>query len=107
MLHALHKLHRPPHLTLALQEEHDAPALFSLIQQEKARLRHTLAWPDSVQHTEDTLTTIRKNRADFFAGRTAVYLIRWQGEMAGVASFNSLKDFHRDTGAVNHGGLST
>lgn len=91
MLHALHKLHRPPHLTLALQEEHDAPALFSLIQQEKARLRHTLAWPDSVQHTEDTLTTIRKNRADFFAGRTAVYLIRWQGEMAGVASFNSLK----------------
>lgn len=66
MLHTLHRLHRPPHLTLVLQEEHDAPALFSLIQQEKARLRHTLAWPDRVQHVEDTLTTIRKNRADFF-----------------------------------------
>ncbi|WP_244664998.1 hypothetical protein [Candidatus Symbiopectobacterium sp. 'North America'] len=91
MLHTLHRLHRPPHLTLSLQEEHDAPALFSLIQQEKARLRHTLAWPDSVRHIEDTLTTIRENRADFFAGRSAVYLIHWQGEMAGVASFNNLK----------------
>lgn len=67
------------------------PALFSLIQQEKAHLRHTLAWPDSVRHIEDTLTTIKENRADFFAERSAVYLIRWQGEIAGVASFNSLK----------------
>lgn len=91
MLQTLHRLHRPPHLTLALQEEHDASALFSLIQQEKARLRHSVAWPDKVQHIEDTLATIRENRADFFAGRAAVSLIRWQGEIAGVASFNSLK----------------
>lgn len=75
MLHTLHRLHRPPNLTLALQKEHEAPALFSLIQQEKTRLRHTLAWSDSVRHIEDTLTTIRENRADFFAGRSAVYLI--------------------------------
>ncbi|MCW2475916.1 MULTISPECIES: GNAT family N-acetyltransferase [unclassified Symbiopectobacterium] len=98
MLQTLHRLHRPPHLTLALQEEQDAPALFSLIQLEKARLRHTLAWPDSVRHIEDTLTTIKENREDFFAGRAAVYLIRWQGEIAGVASFNSLKDSQGEIG---------
>lgn len=43
MLQTLHRLHRPPHPILALQEEHDASALFSLIQQEKARLHHSLA----------------------------------------------------------------
>lgn len=98
MLRTLQILHRPPHLTLTVQEEQDAPVLFSLIQQEKARLRQTLAWPDNVQQIEDTLTTIRQNREDFFAGHAAVYLIRWQDEIAGVASFNSLKDSQGEIG---------
>ncbi len=66
MLHTLHRLHCPPHLTLALQEEDDAPALFSLIQQEKARLRHTLGWPDSVRHIEDTLDNHQRESRGFF-----------------------------------------
>lgn len=98
MLRTLQTLHRPPHLTLALQEEQDASALFTLIEQEKPRLRQTLAWPDSVQQVEDTLATIRKNREDFFAGRSAVYLVRWQGEIAGVVSFNSLKGSRGEIG---------
>ncbi|MFT8210758.1 MAG: GNAT family N-acetyltransferase [Symbiopectobacterium sp.] len=72
--------------------------MFSLIQQEKARLRQTLAWPDKVRQIEDTLATIRKNREDFFAGRAAVYLIRWKDEIAGVASFNSLKESQGEIG---------
>lgn len=90
MMETLETLHCPPYLTLSLQQEDDAPALFALVQEEKARLRQTLAWPDSVRQVSDTLQTIQNNRADFFAGRSAVYLIRWQGEIAGVASFNTL-----------------
>ncbi|MGK2889069.1 MAG: hypothetical protein ACSLEN_07900 [Candidatus Malihini olakiniferum] len=45
MLRTLQILHRPPHLTLIVQEEQDASILFSLIQQEKAHLRKTLSWP--------------------------------------------------------------
>lgn len=86
----LKTLHHAPHLTLTLQEEEDAPALFALVQEEKARLRRTLPWPDSVRQVSDTLHTIQNNRADFFAGRAAVYLMRWHGEIAGVVSFNSL-----------------
>ncbi|MEC5318199.1 GNAT family N-acetyltransferase [Brenneria populi subsp. brevivirga] len=88
----LSELHHPPHLRLTLQEESDADALFSLVQQEKSRLRLTLPWPDSVTCVADTLNTIRANRSEFAAGAAAVYIIRWDGDIAGIVSFNTIRD---------------
>ncbi|SQI36000.1 Ribosomal-protein-serine acetyltransferase [Leminorella richardii] len=83
---------KPPHLHLSIQEERDAPAIFALIEAERPRLRKTLPWPDSVRSVEDSLKTIRDNRILFGQAKSAVYLIRWDGEIAGLVAFNTLID---------------
>ncbi|WP_420064250.1 GNAT family N-acetyltransferase [Pectobacterium colocasium] len=88
----LYELRHPPHLRLTIQEERDADALFALIQQEKARLRRTLPWPDSVKNVDDTRETIRGNRKAFFDKTSAVYVIRWDDALAGIVSFNTIQD---------------
>lgn len=90
-MQTLYQLRDAPYLTLTIQEEHDAAELFHLVQEEKAHLRKTLDWPDAVRRIEDTLATIQGNRARFFAGTAAVYLIRWQDAIAGVVSFNTIR----------------
>ncbi|MCA6953193.1 GNAT family N-acetyltransferase [Pectobacterium polaris] len=89
---ALSELRHEPHLRLTIQEESDADALFTLIQQEKARLRRTLPWPDSVKSVDDTRETIRANRKAFFDKMAAVYVIRWDDALAGIVSFNTIQD---------------
>ncbi|MDE8740493.1 GNAT family N-acetyltransferase [Pectobacterium polaris] len=89
---ALYELRHQPHLRLTIQEESNADALFTLIQQEKARLRRTLPWPDSVKNVDDTRETIRANRKAFFDKTAAVYVIRWNDALAGIASFNTIQD---------------
>ncbi|ARA75765.1 acetyltransferase [Pectobacterium brasiliense] len=89
---ALYELRHQPHLRLAIQEERDADALFTLIQQEKVRLRRTLPWPDSVKSVNDTRETIRANRKAFFDKTAAVYIIRWDDAPAGIVSFNTIQD---------------
>ncbi|WP_233982376.1 GNAT family N-acetyltransferase [Pectobacterium versatile] len=89
---ALYALRHQPHLCLTIQEENDTDALFTLIQQEKARLRRTLPWPDSVKTVDDTRETIRANREEFLAKSAAVYLIRWDDALAGIVSFNTIQD---------------
>ncbi|MEQ9744308.1 GNAT family N-acetyltransferase [Pectobacterium actinidiae] len=89
---ALYELKPLPHLRLTIQEENDADALFSLIQQEKVRLRRTLPWPDSVKTVDDTRETIRANREAFFDKTAAVYVIRWDDALAGIVSFNTIQD---------------
>ncbi|WCG81803.1 GNAT family N-acetyltransferase [Pectobacterium sp. A5351] len=88
----LYELHHHPHLHLTIQEERDADAIFTLIQQEKARLRRTLPWPDSVKTVDDTRETIRGNRKAFFAKTAAVYVIRWDNMLAGIVSFNTIQN---------------
>ncbi len=88
----LYELRHQPHLRLTIQEECDADALFTLIQQEKARLRRTLPWPDSVTSVDDTRETIGDNRKAFFDKTSAVYLIRWDDALAGIVSFNTIQD---------------
>lgn len=88
----LYELTRQPHLRLTIQEESDADALFTLIQQEKARLRRTLPWPDAVKCIDDTRETIRDNRKAFFDKTSAVYIIRWDNALAGIVSFNTIQD---------------
>ncbi|GKW10698.1 GNAT family N-acetyltransferase [Pectobacterium sp. IFB5596] len=88
----LYQLSHQPHLRLTIQEESDADAIFTLIQQEKSRLRRTLPWPDSVKTVDDTRETIRGNRKEFFAKTAAVYVIRWDDMLAGIVSFNAIKN---------------
>ncbi|AFI89499.1 GNAT family N-acetyltransferase [Pectobacterium parmentieri] len=88
----LYELRHQPHLRLTVQEESDADALFTLIQQEKPRLRRTLPWPDSVKSVDDTRETIRGNRQEFFSKTAAVYVIRWDDALAGIVSFNTIQD---------------
>ncbi|TCV06989.1 ribosomal-protein-serine acetyltransferase [Samsonia erythrinae] len=90
-MNAMYELHHQPHLRLTIQEESDADALFALIQQEKPRLRRTLPWPDSVKTLDNTRENIRANRDGFFAGTTAVYIVRWDKALAGIVSFNTLQ----------------
>ncbi|MBN3216170.1 GNAT family N-acetyltransferase [Pectobacterium polaris] len=89
---ARYELRHQPHLRLTIQEESDADALFTLIQQEKVRLRRTLPWPDSVKSVDDTRETIRANRKAFFDKMAAVYVIRWDDALAGIVSFNTIQD---------------
>ncbi|RLM24839.1 GNAT family N-acetyltransferase [Brenneria alni] len=91
-METLYELHHHPHLHLSIQDARDAGAIFALVQEEKPRLRRTLPWPDSVKHINDTLSTIKANRDKFAAGNSAVYVIRWDGVIAGIVSFNTLQD---------------
>ncbi|KAA8997031.1 GNAT family N-acetyltransferase [Affinibrenneria salicis] len=88
----LTELYNPPHLRLCVPQMQDAGPLFTLIQREKARLRHTMPWPDSVTQVSDSLTTIEQNRQAFSRGQSAMYLIFWDEELVGVVSFNTLID---------------
>lgn len=84
------ELYRPPHLHLRIQDEADAPDIFALVQSDQQRLSQTLPWPMSVRHQSDTLNTIKHNRQLFAQGTSAVYVIRWDGEIAGITSFNTI-----------------
>lgn len=84
------ELYHPPHLHLRIQDEADAPDIFALVQSEKQRLSQTLSWPMSVRHQDDTLNTIKHNRQLFAQGTSAVYIIRWDGEIAGIVGFNTI-----------------
>ncbi|QTF07761.1 GNAT family N-acetyltransferase [Brenneria izadpanahii] len=97
-METLYELHHHPHLRLSIQEESDAAGIFALVQKEKPRLRHTLPWPDSVTHVDDSLNTIRANRHAFAAGVAAVYIIRWDDVIAGIVSFNTIQDQEGEIG---------
>lgn len=86
------EIYHQPHLHLRIQDESDASDIFDLIQAEKPRLVQTLAWPLSVQHPSDTLNTIRENRRLFALGLSAVYVIRWDDQIAGIVGFNTIQD---------------
>lgn len=73
-----------PAFRLALPREEDAPALFHLVQQERAHLSRHLAWPETVRCEADTLATVRANRRAYAAGESAVYLVWLQERVSGV-----------------------
>ncbi|AHF74121.1 GCN5-related N-acetyltransferase [Candidatus Sodalis pierantonius str. SOPE] len=79
-----------PAFRLALPREEDAPALFHLVQQERAHLSRHLAWPETVRCEADTLATVRANRRAYAAGESAVYLVWLQERVSGVLSLNSI-----------------
>lgn len=88
----------PPSLTLSLQQESDAPAIFALVHAERDRLGRHLSWPPLIQDVNDTLTNIRHNRTDFANGRSAVYVVRWDNAIAGILSFNTINDRQAEIG---------
>jgi len=92
------QLNKPPALNLALPEESDAPALFALVQAERARLSKTLAWPPLIVRVEDSLANIRQNRLNFTTGRSATYIIRWNGKIAGIVGFNTFNGTEAEIG---------
>lgn len=88
----------PPSLTLKLQQESDAPAIFTLVDAERERLGRHLSWPPLIRDVSDTLANIRHNRADFADGRSAVYVVRWDDAIAGILSFNTINDKQAEIG---------
>lgn len=97
----------PPSLILSLQQESDAPALFELVHAERERLGRHLSWPPLIHNVNDTLANIRHNRTEFTAGRSAVYVVRWEGDIAGILSFNTINDRQAEIGywlAARHEG---
>ncbi|WP_413734191.1 GNAT family N-acetyltransferase [Sodalis sp. RH21] len=97
----------PPSLRLSLQQESDAADLFALVQLEKERLSRHLSWPRLINDVKDTLANIRHNRADFAEGRSAVYVLRWDEELAGILSYNTINDKQAEIGywlAARHEG---
>ncbi|MEA9392023.1 GNAT family N-acetyltransferase [Acerihabitans sp. TG2] len=88
----------PPSLRLSLPREDDAEDLFLLVQQEKTRLSQHLSWPPLINDIKDTLANIRQNRADFADGRSAVYVVRWDGNIAGIVSYNTINDKQAEIG---------
>lgn len=92
------QLTKPPSLDLALPEERDAPALFALVQAEKTRLSKTLPWPPLIVRVEDELANIRHNRINYASGRSAVYVLRWEGAIAGIVGFNTINGAEAEIG---------
>lgn len=92
------ELYCPPSLRLSLPGENEAAELFLLVQQEKQRLSKHLSWPPLINDIEDTLANIRHNRTDFAEGRSAVYLLRWDEQLAGIVSYNTINDKQAEIG---------
>ena len=80
---------------LRLLEERHAPAIFSLVDQDRAYLREWLPWVDSTLAEDDTLSFIQSMRAQFAANESITAGI-WQGDrFIGVVGTHKINWLYR------------
>lgn len=83
------------HVYLAIREPKHAEEQFALIEINRAYLRKWLPWLDFNQTVGDSLANIEAGIRDYKVGRNLVLGI-WLGEkLAGVISFNTISQMHR------------
>jgi RimJ/RimL family protein N-acetyltransferase len=78
----------------------DGPALHQMIVREKERLSKSLHWPRFINSFEDT-ARFCANSEKSFGNSNAIYIAEFNGELAGVISFNHL-DFSNGIGDLGY-----
>lgn len=84
-----------PGLDLRLLEERHAPALFALVNQDRAYLRQWLPWVDSTLVEDDSLSFIRATREQFAAGEAITAGIWSANHLAGVIGTHKINCLFR------------
>jgi ribosomal-protein-serine acetyltransferase len=84
-----------PGLELRLFEERHAPAAFALVNQDRAYLRPWLAWVDSTESADDTLSYIQSSLQQFAAGKTIATGIWFENQFAGSLGMHNISKLMR------------
>jgi ribosomal-protein-serine acetyltransferase len=80
---------------LRLLEERHAPAIFGLVDQDRAYLREWLPWVDSTLAEDDTLSFVQSMRAQFAANESITAGIWQGGRFAGVVGTHKINWLYR------------
>lgn len=79
-----------PDLELRILEERHAPAVFALVNQERAHLRQWLPWVDATLDPSDSLVFIRSSLERFAAGSAVTAGIWHRNQLAGVVGTHEI-----------------
>lgn len=79
----------------------DAPALFALVDGDRARLRRWLPWVDATTEAAHTRVFIRLHQSLERQGQVRTFGLWWKRELVGVAGLHSL-DSDNASGAVGY-----
>lgn len=77
-------------LSLKVQELQDAERIFELTDTSRSYLREWLPWLDFTTKVEDTVAFIKSGSSNFVEGKSLGAVILYQGEIVGIAGFNSI-----------------
>lgn len=89
-----------PSIYLKSISQDDAPRLHDVIIREKARLSEFLHWPRYINSLDDTIRFCAISEKSF-GNSNAIYIAEFNGELAGVISFNNL-DFANGIGDIGY-----
>lgn len=78
-----------PPINLKSISQDDAPRLHEMITREKDRLSEFLHWPRYISSLDDTIRFCAASE-NSFGNSNAIYIAEFNGELAGVISFNNL-----------------
>jgi ribosomal-protein-serine acetyltransferase len=84
-------------VSLVLLEEQHAPALFALVDANRAHLRRWLPWLDANTRPEHTAAFIRTSLHQFALRTSLACGIRFQGELVGVCDLHRIDHVNRRT----------
>lgn len=84
-----------PGLEIRLFEERHAPAVFALVNQERAYLRRWLPWVDTTETADDTLAFIRSSLQHFAAGDGIASGIWYEDRFAGSIGMHNVSKLFR------------
>lgn len=84
-----------PDLELRILEERHAPAVFALVNQDRAYLRQWLPWVDSTLSADDTLAFIRSSLEQFAGGDATTAGIWLNRDFAGVIGTHKINKLLR------------
>jgi len=77
-------------IALRTLEAADAPALFALVDRERAHLRQWLPWLDVNTRVEDSLAFIRDQNARAAIEENVPFSLLHDGELAGVVAYHTI-----------------
>lgn len=77
-------------IELRLLTQSSAPALFALVDENRAQLRQWLPWVDQVLTPEDSGTYIEASQLKFHACQSMNSAIVYKGEIVGMCGFNNI-----------------
>jgi ribosomal-protein-serine acetyltransferase len=84
-----------PGVELSLVEERQAPALFAVVDRDRAHLRQWLPWVDGTREESDTLQFIQAHMEQFASNAGFAAIIWENGQIAGIIGTHQINWAHR------------